>query len=308
MGSGSDGGGSIRIPASCCGLFGLKPTRERVPLGLEEYGNIVCVHALTRTVRDSAALLDCTSGGPPGSPLAPPRNRRPFLRELDESPRRLRIGMVLSAALASAIDPECRKAVERSARICQDLGHDVDDVTRQYSEAFPWSQLFEAQVVVFFSGMTLRIEERLAELGRELQEDDLEPATRVWFERGKELKATELAGARRKMHEASLRMAEFQRDRDVVMTPTLGKPPIEHGILNLRRADDDVQEFLDFTPFTFIANFTGQPAMSVPLHWTADGLPVGVQFIGRYADEATLFRLAAQLEKAQPWAGKRPPI
>ena len=303
MGSGTDGGGSIRIPASCCGLFGLKPTRERVPIGME----LACAHALTRSVRDSAALLDATSGGPRGSTNAPPRNKQPFLKQVGKRPRRLKIGLATDSALAEQLDPECGRAVRNAGKLCEELGHEVENITSEYCQMFSWNDLLNAWLTVALAGMASLVQRRLKRLGREIRDDDLEPRTHASFERGQELTAVALADARRTMHETSLQMAKFHRQYDCLLTPTLGQPPIEHGILSLDKVDDDVQKYMNFNPFLILANITGQPAMSVPLHWTEDGLPVGVQFVSRYAGEAILFRLAGQLEEASPWEKKRPP-
>lgn len=314
MGSGSDGGGSIRIPASCCGLFGLKPTRSRVPVGprmQEVFGGMCCYHALTRSVRDSAALLDATSGAACGDVYAAPANADgSFLSQVGKKPKPLRIASVLSTPNLKALDPECRRAVEIAEELCRDLGHNVEPATESFAKAVPWADLMKAMVVIFVAGTTVVIEDRLSQLGRDLGEDDVEPYTRTGWERGKEFTAVDLTRARRSLHESSLRVSEFQRAYDVILTPTLGKPPIPHGIITPRTSDPDVvlDEYLAFTPFTFLANCTGQPAMTVPLHWTRDGLPVGVHFMGRFGDEATLLRLASQLERERPWKDKRPPI
>jgi Asp-tRNA(Asn)/Glu-tRNA(Gln) amidotransferase A subunit family amidase len=253
--------------------------------------------------------LDSTQGPTPGATQSPPRKEGPYLAEVAKEPRRLRIGVVLKNPLASELDPECRAAVERAIKLCQSLGHIVDDVTESFSRVFAWDELLQAQVTFFVGGTALHVKQRLAELGRELRQDDVEPGTREWLKKSRDFTAADFARAHQVSSDASMRMAVFQRDYDVILTSTLGKTPIDHGVLTLQKTTTDLGEFLSFTPFTFLANFTGVPAMSVPLHWTSQGnLPVGVHFFGRYGDEATLFRLAGQLEATAPWKRKRPPL
>ena len=312
MASGGDGGGSIRVPASCCGLFGFKPTRELVPAGREDYGNIISLHALTRTVRDSAALLDQTARTPLGSPISPPTHQGSYLKSLRVPPKKLKIGSVNAAALASEIDQTCKDAVLLAGNLCRDNDHEVEDVTDTYVNLFDWNQLLDAQVTVFLAGMTLNIENRLAELGRELQPKDLEPTAHDLFKRGKELRASTLAAARQTMHTTALEMAQFQRRRglDAILTPTLSRPPARIGVLNPSSDKFDLRQAVEYGPFTFIANFTGQPAMSVPIYRTDDAkpLPVGVQFIGRYGEDVVLLQLAAQLEQTEYWIDQRATI
>ena len=312
MGSGGDGGGSIRIPSSCCGLFGLKPTRARVPFGpdiFECWGGLAVCHAITRSVRDSAALLDATAGPELGDAYWAPPPARPFLQEVGVPPAKLRMAMTFAVAPDVPIDPECRKAAENAARLCESLGHCVEEVSERFSRVFPTAELGKALGIIVEAETAAWVRGRLEVLKRELRDDDLERATRTTMERAKLYTADELALARANILRSSRIMAKFQRKYDVILTPTLGKPPIPHGELSLSRKHEDVvRELGPFIPFTPLANWTGQPAMSVPLHWSPAGLPVGVHFFGRFGDEATLFRLAGQLEEARPWADKRPPI
>lgn len=305
-GSGSDGGGSIRIPASCCGLFGLKPTRERIPTDFSEYGGIVSVHALTRSVRDSAALLDVTRGPVPGMTGGPPVKTGSYLAEVSRHPQRLKIGVALRTPFIQTLHPDCRAAVDETIKLCESLGHVVEDVTDDFVRCFAWEQLLQAQLTFFVGGLVLNIRRRLADLGRDLKTDDVEPGTYELLKTQQDT-AADFGAALRVSADASRRMAVFMDDFDVLVTSTLGKPPIGHGILTTQKQNVDIPEAVSFIPFTFLANFTGIPAMSVPLYWSQEGLPIGVQFMGRYADEATLFRLAGQLEAAQPWNDKRPP-
>ena len=320
MGSAGDGGGSIRIPSSCCGLFGLKPTRARVPIGPNPFDGWdwhFVIHALTRSVRDSAALLDATSGADAADPCWAPPNRRPFQKEIGASPGKLRIALALKTPPVEEVHAECRRAAEDAAQLCEELGHRVEEVTERFVKTFPMEEFRQGIFIPGLADMAVCVEKRLAELGRELHESDLEPSTRSCLESAKKYTACDQARAVRSLHESSRRMAEFQREFDIILSPTLAKPPLEHfgkrlfeTAADATKVDSDVlgRELIAFCPFTQLANCTGQPAMSVPLHWTPDGLPVGVQFMGRFGDEATLFRLAAQLEEARPWKHKRPTI
>lgn len=312
FGTASDGGGSIRIPASCCGLFGLKPTRCRVPLGpdsFEMWEGLEVAHAITRTVRDSAALLDAASGPAPGDGYCAPTSKRSFLEEISVHPEKLRIALVRSFSPTDDVHPECVKAVVVAERICRSLRHNVDDATRLFQQTIPIQQLSEAFGTVWYVSAEVAARRRLESVGRELRDDDVEPITRWAIEQAEPLTAFDLSMARTIFFDAARKMAEFQGNYDVILCPSLAVPPIEVGRISLSRSDRDamIQDAVAFSPFTALANETGQPAMSVPLHWTANGLPVGVQFFGRFGDEATLFRLAAQLEDAQPWKDRRPP-
>ncbi len=272
---------------------------------------MACVHVLTRSVRDSAAMLDAVAGPALGYTSLPPVNNAPFLSEVGKDPGRLRIAMVLANPWVKTVDKECLAAVEAAKKLCEQLGHVVKDATAAFAKITDWDKLFDDFILAFIVGMVPAIDERLAELKRPLT-DELEPATRECLNRGHRYTALELIRARRTFHAVGVQMAEFQTsyDFDVILSPTLARIPIQHGLITLQNAVPVPGSITikEFCPFTQVANCTGQPAMSVPLHWTQEQLPVGVQFIGRYADEATLFRLARQLEQAQPWAGKRPPI
>lgn len=309
MGSASDGGGSIRIPASCCGLFGMKPTRGRVSLGprtFEMWEGLAVAHAITRTVRDSAALLDATcrqSGDARAYPA--PASNGPFLRQVALAPRRLRIAMITENWANEDLHPECRKGVEQAGRLCESFGHSVVPADDEIQSKIPFASLSSAFGVLWLVSTQLAIDDRLAQLGRGLKDGDVEPVTLNAYERSKSITASQLIQARATIHKSSEQMAQFLANYDMILTPTLGLPPIMLGEWTLERPYNDVAKYCPFTP---IANMTGQPAMTVPLHWTNNGLPVGVQFIGRYSDESTLFRLAGQLEKASPWKHRRPQL
>lgn len=302
----TDGGGSIRVPASCCGLFGLKPSRGRSPVGhgrTEGWNGLGVSHAVTRSVRDSAALLDATHGGELGSRYAaPPAPEGGFLAALARKPGRLRIALAIEAATGVAVDPECRAAAEQAAKLCESLGHHVE-VARPALDA---RALGGAMGLVIAAHTAATIDGREQALGRRLREDELEQSTWGMVENGRRAKATELIAADNAFMAAAIAVARFQERWDLILSPVLARPPAKIGELSL---DQPLAEWGAaigaYSAYTALQNQTGQPAMSVPLHWTAAGLPVGVQFAARYGDEALLLQLAAQLEQAQPWFGRR---
>ncbi len=327
---GSDGAGSIRIPASCCGVFGLKPTRARTPTGpdvAESWMGLSIAHVITRSVRDSAAMLDAIAGPEPGMPygIAPPE--RPYLEEVGRPPGRLRIAWTSTPLLGKEVDPECVAAVERTATLLGELGHDVE-------EAAP--TLDREQIVRDFQIMVsaeawadVQLVERI--VGRKAGPRDFEAETWLFALLGRQNSADQYSAAMRTLRGLGQTMAGFHERYDVLLTPTLGKPPIPVNSLRATGAEAVMQkllaalsagrvakwlgglertadDFFAFIPYTPVFNITGQPAMSVPLEESAAGLPIGMQFAGRFGDEATLFRLAAQLEEARPWANKVPPM
>jgi amidase len=303
----SDGGGSIRIPASCCGLFGMKPTRARNPMGPdvgEGWGGQSASHVITRTVRDSAALLDATSGPDVGDPYWAPPPARPFLHEVGVDPGRLRIAVCTEPWNGWAVDAECKEAVASAAKLCGELGHTVDEA-RPEIEA---RALGDAQRVIVAASVRMVLEMRAAALGRELRPDDVEKNTWRTAAYGADVKGFEYPRAMLAIHRAGRAVARFFTRWDVLLTPTMCRPP--HRLGELDTMSDDVEKFRSVLygtiAFTSLFNASGSPAMSVPLHWTRDGLPVGVQFVANFGDEARLFRLASQLEAAQPWGDRRP--
>ena len=309
MAHGNDGGGSIRIPASCCGVFGLKPTRARITLGPlvgDVMNGLVVDHALTRSVRDSAALLDATCGPAPGDPYMAPPPARPFLDEVGADPGRLRIAWTVEAPIEAEVHADCRAAVRDAARLCEELGHHVTEASPPVSG----EELYGAFLTVWAAGVSAGVEMTAATTSRALAEGLLEPLTAGLHAAGARVPAPRYLGAVAVLQRMARVTAAFFLAHDVLLTPTLARPPIRHG--ELRQDEGDAMEALrraaEFVPFTGLFNATGQPAMNVPLHWNGEGLPIGVQFAGRYGDEATLFRLAAQLEEARPWAGRTPPL
>jgi amidase len=308
MAHASDGGGSIRVPASCCGVFGFKPTRNRVPLGpsaFEGWNGCSHQHAITISVRDSAALLDASAGAELGSPFFSPKPERTFLSEVTAEPGRLRIAMIASPPSPAPIDPECATALAGAAKLCESLGH--------YVEKASWpagaESLREAFTTVVQVSVARKLEEGATLLGRPLQPNDVEAMTWTTMRAGMNIPAVKYSRAIQELHLTGLAFSRFLERFDLILCPTLAKPPIPLGILDLSHEPQAwLQDFIDFCPFTSFANVTGQPSMSVPLHWTPDGLPVGTMFTGRFGEDATLFRLAGQLERAQPWATRRPQV
>ena len=316
MAHGNDGGGSIRIPASCCGLFGLKPTRGRNPLGPlfgDLGGGIVCEHAVTRTVRDSAALLNATSGPDLGDPYYAPPMERPFLKEVQRDAGRLKIGLLTSVPEGwneeTALHPDCKAAVKDAAQLCQDLGHTVEEVSAVQLSQPDLPQTF---VLIFscFVGHVVAYWER--ELGKKIRQDELEPSTWALYQDSLKTTGAAYLVAQEELQRFSRKIASWYHtgNYDVLLSPTMRIPPTKIG--SFQSSPDDPMKWiriaLSFVAFTRTQNITGQPAMSVPLYWNEDNIPIGVQFAGRFGGEATLFRLAAQLEQARPWADKRPPI
>jgi amidase len=307
MAHANDGGGSIRIPASCCGLFGLKPTRARNPLG-PSYGDFFCglvaEHAVTRTVRDSAALLDATAGPDVGDPYWAPPPARPFLREVGAAPGRLRIAVTTVAGTGAPVHADCVAAVQDAARLAASLGHEV-------TEAAPVIEsdvVTDAFITLWSAGCAWSIDGWTRRIGRPPAPDELEPLTSILVDMGRSRTASELLLALQTLQRISRDVARFFLDHDVWLTPTLADPPLPLG--SFESADDPLfglTRAAAFVPFTPIVNATGQPAMSVPLFWNAEGLPIGTHWVGRFGEEATLFRLAAQLEAARPWVERWPP-
>ena len=302
----SDGGGSIRIPASCCGLFGLKPSRGLMPFGPdagEGWSGMSTAHAVTRSVRDSAALLDATAGADLGAPYAAPTRKRPYLEEVGAKPGRLRIALQTRSFNGSDTHPDCVAAARDAAALCRSLGHEVEEA----GLAIDGPSFGRATQVIIASNLRASVQERLKELGRELRDDDLETGSRAMFAAAAGAEAAEYARSLRVIHAVGRQVSRFLERYDLLLTPTMGTPPLPLGRLALTNTGVEfIRDLLQTVGYTQIFNASGHPSMSVPLHWNAAGLPIGVQFTGRFGDEATLFRLAAQLEQARPWFARRP--
>ncbi|HEV8711550.1 MAG TPA: amidase [Candidatus Binatia bacterium] len=307
----NDGGGSIRIPASCNGLVGLKPSRDRVPTG-PDYGDplcgLACEFAVTRSVRDAAALLDAVAGADVGAPGHPVPPARPYRAEVGAAPGRLRIAWTTTPASGEKIDPECEKAVHETVRLLEDLGHTLVEDRPRYG----WNAFLENVHVIWTAYTTSSVDDLAAALNRKPGPDNLEAVTLACYEDGKRFTAADLINAMAHGNLLSRQVGAFFQNVDALVTPTIARLPAPLGELDQNRkgmtAMEWTQQVFTYCPFTPLFNTTGQPAFSLPLHWSASGVPVGVQIVGRFGDEVTLFRLASQLEQARPWAGKRPPV
>ena len=319
VGHAGDGGGSIRIPSSACGLFGLKPTRGRMSLGPEAgeaWAGLVQRHVLTRTVRDSAAVLDVLDGAMPGDPYFAPPPARPFLDEVGADAGSLRIGLRTHAPAAMAeTDPECIAAAEDAARLLESLGHIVEEAS---PVALDETELLDFFLVVLTTHVVWDVRQIEAMSGQTVGPDDVEPLTWVYYEQGLQGTAIQYLEAVNAAHSWSRRIAEWwaRPDQggagyDLLLTPTMAEPPPEIGDV-VGTKDDPWHGMARATAFATYAapfNVTGQPAMSVPLYWEASrGLPIGVQLVAPYGREDMLLRVAAQLEAARPWADRRPPV
>jgi amidase len=330
MASGGDGGGSIRIPASCCGLFGLKPTRGRTPTG-PDFGLLwrgaAIEHVLTRSVRDSAAMLDATQGPDVGAPfeIAPPAG--PYLAEVERDPGSLRIGFTIRPLLHAKVHPDCVAATEDAARLLESLGHHVEEAAPRV-DADVFTVAFLTMVAAEL-GADLEYCAHL--LGRRARRAELEPATWALGLLADAFSAREYATALRTLERVGRTVGLFFEDHDLLLTPTLASPPPPVGSLGpkpgqlralkllgaagsgrvVRAAgmlDEAAKDAFAFIPWTPVFNVTGHPAMSVPLCWNAEGLPVGVHLVGRFGAEDVLFRLAGQLERSRPWMDRLPAL
>jgi len=310
MAHGNDAGGSLRFPASACGLFGLKPTRARNPLG-PEYGDALCgwavEHAITISVRDSATLLDATAGPDIGDPYPAPPPARPFGAEVGVDPGRLRIGYTARTPGGGLGHPDCVAAVEDAVALCAALGHDVVEADLPGLD----ERVGRAIGTMFDAATAWIVGYWVRRLGREPEPGELEPLTNHYRVGGQRLSAPDLMLAVEDLQRFARTVARFLTGVDLWLTPTMSEPPTPLG--EITAAPDDPLRAVRRGARTVeypavVANITGNPAMSVPLWWNAAGLPVGVHFLGRFGDEATLLRLAAQLEAARPWAGRTPAV
>ncbi|MBX0327914.1 amidase [Oscillochloris sp. ZM17-4] len=325
----TDGGGSIRMPASCCGLFGLKVSRGRTPAGPdlgEMWRGLGVEHVITRSVRDSAAMLDATAGIDPGAPYAAPSPARPFLEEVTAEPGRLRIAFTDRPFFGHRVHTECRSGLRATAQLLADLGHEVVEA----APPVDGDACAQAMMVVVAGELRADIVEAARLAGRRPRPEDFEAATYALGLLSAATGADAYVAAWRLFQRTARDMARFHERYDVLLTPTLAAPPLPIGSFDLTPAEavalkvinrlgagwllktlgvagPIAKKLYDFMPYTQLFNLTGQPAMSLPLHWSADGLPIGMQFAAPYGDEATLLRLAGQLERARPWAGRAPP-
>ena len=304
----SDGGGSIRIPASASGVFGLKPSRARNPLGPdrgEGWGGFSCGHVLSISVRDSAAMLDAIHGPEPSSPYVAPPPERPFAQEVGRDPGKLRIAFTDKSPYGDAIDPEIAAAVRDVATMLAGLGHHVEE----RAPSLPADPaVVMSTIVAANTGLTVRMAEQ--RFGRAMTDNDFEILTLASAYNAQKQTAIDYVAAQLSAFQILHSLATFFESCDVLLSPTLCAPPLKIGELNTM--SDDLSHIAPilrrYMPGTSMFNMSGQPAMSVPLAWNAAGLPLGMMFAARLGDEATLLRLAAQLEQERPWKDRRPPV
>ena len=330
LASGGDGGGSIRIPSSCCGLFGLKPTRGRNPSGMiagAYWFDIVVEHVLTRSVRDSAAMLDATHGYHTGAPHSPPPPALPYLEEIARDPGKLRIAFTPKPLLGRNMHPDCITGLEATVKLLEEQGHTlIED-----APVIDRLQVSIAMMTTTANGVAAEVAAAEKILGVKATRKDFEASTWALALIGRRMKASRFIQGLRTMEETSRTLGAFFEEYDLLLTPTLSTPPPLTGSLQVQgfqrtlveiltrlnagwvldaaklieTAAEDVFEFIPSTP---LHNISGGAAMSVPLYWNQDGLPIGMHFMGGYADESKLFRLAGQLERAQPWFHQRPSV
>jgi amidase len=304
---GSDGGGSIRIPAACTGLVGLKPTRGRISRG-PDLGDDYLVQdgTLTRTVAETASMLDVLSGYEVGDTSWAPPPPEPFADAAKREPGRLRIGYTLTAAIEAPLDPECEQATLDAAQLLSELGHEVEEITAPWGE----QDLLETFIMAFGTPIAMGLYFGAMVTGREPSPELVEPLSWTMYEGIRDRDALDYLLARTQLSAISRGIIAVWETYDVVLTPALAQRPLRIGELDPCSDDpwDDFRRSGLFTPYTAIFNVSGQPAISVPLFHGDDGLPTAVQLAGRPADEATLLSLAAQLEAARPWADRRPEL
>jgi amidase len=328
LAGGADGGGSIRIPASCCGVFGLKPTRGRTPTG-PDVGDIwrgfAQEHVLTRSVRDSAAMLDAIAGPETDAPYWAPPQQRPYFQEVTREPGRLRIAFTSHPFLGREVHEDCRKGLEATVHLLEQLGHEVVEAAPQIDR--------EAFAIAFLTVVAAETRDEIdwaaGRAGRKTSFADFEAGTNALALLGQAMSAGDYAKALNYLMASARGVNRFFEGYDVLLTPTLAQPPVLTGSLQPSGAERFLVRLIgrlnaawllsafgtikpvanktfSFMPYTPVFNVTGQPAMSVPLCWNEAGLPIGMHFVGRFGDEATLFRLAGQLERAQPWIDRVP--
>jgi len=308
MAHASDGFGSIRAPAACCGLVGLKPTRSRntfAPFAGEGLGGLSTEHAVTLSVRDTAALLDATRGAGPGDPYVAPPPARPYVEEVGAGPGTLRIAWTAAAPNGAKVEAECLRVLAETVRLCADLGHRVEERDPDIDRA--------AVVPTFLTLASANTVVNLAShptAGRPAREDEVERVTWLTAKLGDRVTAADYVRATQAAHRLSRQMAAFHASADVLLTPGLATLPVKLGWIDMMM--NDLEEYwrrvFTFSPFTVWFNLTGQPALVLPLGRSAEGLPVSVQLVARFGDEATLFRLGAQLEAARPWFDRKPAL
>jgi amidase len=305
----NDGGGSIRAPASANGLVGLKPTRGRTTLGPdlgEIMGGLVVEGVVSRSVRDTAAALDAVAGNEMGDPYWAPPKAKSYLDEAMTPPGKLRIGFATKDLYGRKLHADCAAAIEATAKLCQSLGHHVEEA----SPPLPIETLAGAFMPVWASGLAMLIDGIGFLTGRTPHEADFQGLTWGLYQAGKQITAAQYQMCWFQLHGAARQVAAWHETYDLWLNTVFATPPVRNGTFdfNEKNPEKGFAPIIEYLPFTAVQNATGQPAITLPLHWSALGLPVGVHFVGRFGDEATLLRLAGQLEKARPWVDRHPAL
>jgi amidase len=327
---GSDGGGSVRVPAACCGLVGLVPSLGRTPVGPDRtdvWQGLIRESILTRSIRDTAALLDILQGPDPGARYYPPPPERPYLKEVERDPGRLRIAFTSTPFMGKKVDPEAERGLKKTVELLEDLGHDLVEATPTIDRL----SISRAYFTIVIAELKAEIELFEEMLDKQASSEDFELATWVGALLGSRLSAQDFLQAQRTLEEMSRNLGQFFESYDILLTPAIAEPPVKSGSLQLKGLqammlsvlarlnagrlielfggiESAVEDMFDFTPYTHIFNISGQPGISLPLYWTKDGLPLGMQFAAKYAHEGLLLRLSGQLERARPWADRIPPV
>lgn len=305
----TDGGGSIRIPAACCGLVGLKVSRGRVSQGpdsADATSGLSVDHVVTRSVRDCAAVLDIDSAIDYGDPYFAPPAEGSYLEAISKKPRRLRIAVSLARLDGTKHHPDVTDALRKAAKLCEDLGHIVEDVTPPIDGA----AATPAFLTLWAGNTALGVEMLSKMLNVTLSMDVVEGLTLSLYERGRAITAIQHMMAQQALFRVARVAAKFHETYDAWLCATLDSPPIKLGLIDVDERDIEkaFAPIIGYVPFTALQNATGQPGINVPLHWNAAGLPIGVQFVARNGGETTLLQLAAQLEEAAPWISKTPSL
>ena len=300
MAQASDGGGSIRIPASCCGLFGLKPTRARTPLGpvsLEGWGGQSIFHCVSVSVRDSAALLDVTSGPERGAPYRSAYQEKSFLEQINIEPGNLKIGYLEDSSIS--VDEDVKEVMNSTIDLCQKLGHSVESTKINFSS----EEISLAIITIISSNVSYAVKSQSDQTGREVSNEYFENVTLQMAENGNNFSASDYVNAIKINHRLGQELEKMFDQYDVLLSPVLASPPVKIGTIDMNTNDMKtyVERLTKYSPFTGIFNQSGQPSMSVPLFRTKDNLPVGSMFSAAFGNENLLFSLAGQLEQAQPW-------
>ena len=301
MAQASDGGGSIRIPASCCGLFGLKPTRARTPLGpvsLEGWGGQSIFHCVSVSVRDSAALLDVTSGPEKGAPYRSTYQEKSFLEQINIEPGNLKIGYLEDSSIS--VDEDVKEVMNSTIDLCQKLGHSVESTKINFSS----EEISLAIITIISSNVSHAVKSQSDQTGREVSNEYFENVTLQMAENGNNFSASDYVNAIKINHRLGQELEQMFDQYDVLLSPVLASPPVKIGTIDMNTNDMKtyVERLTKYSPFTGIFNQSGQPSMSVPLFRTKENLPVGSMFSAAFGNENLLFSLAGQLEQAQPWA------